>query len=220
MQHHFDISLAQRFGMLEAVLLNNIQFWLRKNAANGVNYYDGAYWTYNSVHAFSELFPYASEKQIRTALKKLVDEGILQTGNYNKSSYDRTLWYALTEKGKSILPIGQMEDAEKSNGNDLEGEPIPYNKPVNKPAKKPNKESAKRFTAPTVDQVKAYCKERGNGVDAEQFVDFYASKGWKVGSSSMKDWKASVRTWEKRDFGSKKPKPKLCRADDDIELPF
>lgn len=58
-----------------------------------------------------------------------------------------------------------------------------------------------RFTPPTVGEVAGYCMERGNGVDAERFVDFYSSKGWKVGSQPMKDWKAAVRTWEKRDGG-------------------
>ena len=59
-------------------------------------------------------------------------------------------------------------------------------------------QTAKRFTPPTVEKVQAYCQERGNNIDPEQFVDFYASKGWKVGNNSMKDWKACVRTWEKR----------------------
>lgn len=64
----------------------------------------------------------------------------------------------------------------------------------------PQQESkAKRFTRPSVEEVRAYCEERGNGVSAEAFVDFYESKGWKVGNSPMKDWRAAVRTWEKRD---------------------
>jgi hypothetical protein len=54
-----------------------------------------------------------------------------------------------------------------------------------------------RFVPPTIDDVRAYCRERGNKVNAERFVDFYASKGWKVGNQPMKDWKACVRTWEK-----------------------
>lgn len=58
---------------------------------------------------------------------------------------------------------------------------------------------ATRFTPPTVNEVAEYCGERGNGVDPERFVDFYASKGWKVGKEPMKDWKATVRTWERRD---------------------
>lgn len=56
----------------------------------------------------------------------------------------------------------------------------------------------KRFTPPTVDEVRAYCRERSNNVDAEKFVDFYTAKGWKVGKNPMKDWKAAVRTWERR----------------------
>ena len=60
------------------------------------------------------------------------------------------------------------------------------------------KDSA-RAHRPTVEEVAAYCRERGNSVDAERFVDFYASKGWKVGNQLMKDWKACVRTWERRE---------------------
>ena len=56
-----------------------------------------------------------------------------------------------------------------------------------------------RAHRPTVEEVAAYCRERGNSVDAERFVDFYASKGWKVGNQPMKDWKACVRTWERRE---------------------
>ena len=54
-----------------------------------------------------------------------------------------------------------------------------------------------------------YCRERGNGVDPERFVDFYAAKGWKVGNQPMKDWRAAVRTWEKREERSpQKPRRK------------
>lgn len=59
--------------------------------------------------------------------------------------------------------------------------------------------SSRRFTPPSVDEVAAYCQERGNAVDAQRFVDFYASKGWKVGSAGMKDWRAAVRNWERQD---------------------
>lgn len=59
-----------------------------------------------------------------------------------------------------------------------------------------------KFAPPSLQEVTDYCRERGNGVDPERFVDFYAAKGWKVGNQPMKDWKAAVRTWEKRE---KKP---------------
>ncbi len=61
----------------------------------------------------------------------------------------------------------------------------------------------KRFTPPTVEQVKAYCLERQNRVNAEQFVDHYTSNGWRVGGKSpMKDWKAAVRNWERNSYNS------------------
>ena len=62
---------------------------------------------------------------------------------------------------------------------------------------------AKRFTPPTLEEVRAYCAERGNCVDAQRFVDFYTANGWKVGKNSMKDWKAAVRTWERSDSQQK-----------------
>lgn len=75
------------------------------------------------------------------------------------------------------------------------------------------KDSA-RAHRPTVEEVAAYCRERGNSVDAERFVDFYASKGWKVGNQPMKDWKACVRTWERRED---KPKQTGCFATPDYD---
>ena len=58
---------------------------------------------------------------------------------------------------------------------------------------------ARRFTPPTLDDVSVYVRERGSNVDPQRFLDFYASKGWMVGKNPMKDWKAAVRTWEKRE---------------------
>lgn len=132
MEHHFNVELAKEYGILEAVLLNNLQFWIEKNRANGTNFHDGHYWTYNSAKAFSELFPYASQKQIRKALQNLIGEGIIQTGNYNKNPYDRTLWYSFTEKGNRIFQTVNLDLPKRENGNDLDGQPIPDNKTDNK----------------------------------------------------------------------------------------
>jgi len=60
-----------------------------------------------------------------------------------------------------------------------------------------NNDNKKGFTPPTLEEVKNYCQERSNNVDANKFLNFYESKGWMIGKSKMKDWKASVRTWEK-----------------------
>jgi len=69
----------------------------------------------------------------------------------------------------------------------------------------------KRFTPPSLNDVTEYCRSRNNHVDPEAFVDFYESKGWKVGNQSMKDWKAAVRTWEKRE-APKEPEGKSNRT--------
>ena len=66
------------------------------------------------------------------------------------------------------------------------------------------KPKRKRFVPPTLEDVKAYCQERQNNVDAERFVDYYTSNGWVVGKNKMKDWKAAVRTWEKSNYNTPK----------------
>ena len=59
-------------------------------------------------------------------------------------------------------------------------------------------EKSKRFYPPTLDEVKQYCEERKNNIDPMAFIDFYSSKGWMIGKNRMKDWKAAVRTWERK----------------------
>lgn len=92
-----------------------------------------------------------------------------------------------------IAPLTEAKaeaDAEAEADTEREGE---GENTTDKPAR------SARFVPPTVEEVRAYCQERQNGIDAQRFVDYYASNGWKVGKNAMKDWKASVRTWETRD---------------------
>lgn len=70
-----------------------------------------------------------------------------------------------------------------------------------------NNKRSPKFQKPSVEEVREYCQSRNNGVDAETFINFYESKGWVVGKSPMKDWKAAIRTWEKRT-----PKPSTPRT--------
>ena len=63
-----------------------------------------------------------------------------------------------------------------------------------------------RFVIPTVEEVQAYCNERGNSIDAQHFVDYYSARGWMLGKNHIKDWKACVRTWERNEsFKPQKP---------------
>ena len=74
----------------------------------------------------------------------------------------------------------------------------------------------KKFTIPTPEEVQAYCDERKNGILGQQFCDFYDSKGWRVGSQPMKDWKAAVRTWEMR---RKDQSPSITQPQSQISTP-
>ena len=86
-----------------------------------------------------------------------------------------------------------------------------------------------RFAPPSVDDVRAYCNERHNNVDPERFVDYYESNGWKVGKNKMKDWKATVRSWEHNDYSNNKkqngsiihevPMPAYCAEKDNYTKP-
>ena len=113
MEFHFDADLAKLYGVEESIVIYNLAFWIRKNEANGRHFHDGRYWTYNSIDAFTKLFPFWTARQIRRVLKSLEEKGIIVTGNFNSSTYDRTTWYAF---GDAFLQNGQMHFTKRSNG--------------------------------------------------------------------------------------------------------
>lgn len=107
---------------------------------------------------------------------------------------------ALCETGRCTRRSGGITiitilDYDRYNG-DTEPE---VHKPEPAPRPQAQTESAKRFVKPTVEQIRAFCSEHGYAVDAERFFDYYESKGWVVGKSPMKDWRAAVRQWATRD---------------------
>ena len=118
MTHQFDIDVAKNIGIHQAILLNNLFFWIEKNRYNNQNFYGGMYWTYNSRKAFSDLFPYMSERQITYYLADMKKKGIIIAGNYNSNLHDRTLWYAITDLGYSILKNGKIDITKTTDGYD------------------------------------------------------------------------------------------------------
>lgn len=98
---------------------------------------------------------------------------------------------------KSKFPAPDDGELRKSTVSHGESPPESESNPNTNPNTNPNDTRGTRFIPPTVDDVQAYCFERGNNVDPQRFVDYYSSNGWKVGKNPMKDWKAAVRTWEK-----------------------
>lgn len=108
MNHSFDIELAKQFGVDEAIFIENLRFWIAKNQANKKHFYDGQYWTYNSMSAYAELFPYWTAKQVRRIIDSLSTQGVLTIGNHNINPYDRTQWYALNLKSERANASAQM----------------------------------------------------------------------------------------------------------------
>ena len=135
-----------------------------------------------------------NERFIWPAAKQLID-----------LTYSENL--RLSENGKKGgRPKTNKNQTEPNETNENQQEPNKSHKEkknnIKKGNIKENNTDIRRFTPPTLQEVTNYCRERGNSVDPSRFIDFYASKGWKVGNQPMKDWKACVRTWEQRD---KKP---------------
>ena len=126
--------------------------------------------------------------EVRTAIKHLISTKEITKQSYNKYTVFTVKNYDLYQSVPSKIPDSSQAIPklfptieEKKEGNIKEDTNV----------------SKKRFAPPSVDEVRAYCAERNNGIDPQSFVDFYESKGWMVGKNHMRDWKAAVRTWER-----------------------
>ena len=142
----------------------------------------------------------ASRYEILCLIKELKDAGYIQTkqvkdegGRFGSTNYEvfelPCVEIPYTEKPYTDLPYTENRTHKNTNI---------YKKTNIKNTKRDIYSSA-RFKKPSFEEVSQYCIERGNSVDPQRFMDYYESNGWKVGRNPMKDWKAAVRTWEKRD---------------------
>ena len=102
MNHSFNTTVAKEYGLEEAILLENIYFWCKKNESNG-KLINGKPWTYNSVRAFNQLFDYISPSKITRALKNLETNGLIEVSNFNSNSYDRTKWYCVKHNAMTFF---------------------------------------------------------------------------------------------------------------------
>jgi len=146
---------------------------------------------------FSNLYN-VSTRTITDWIKLLEDKGYLKSEITTKRYEDGTI-----KKVRKIyidhIEVSQQNHIEVSRNNHIE-ENFSYNNTsnINNINKKEIYKEKERFKKPTLEEVEEYCKERGNSVNPSTFIDFYESKGWKVGKSPMKDWKASIRLWESK----------------------
>lgn len=92
----------------------------------------------------------------------------------------------LSQKTANVLNVNVLNENVNVNENDKKKAPTGLKK-------------KQAFSPPSLTEVKNYCSERGNGIDPQGFIDFYEAKGWMIGKNKMKDWKAAVRTWERKE---------------------
>tara|TARA_R110002020_G_scaffold11041_2_gene42048 strand:+ start:136 stop:756 length:621 start_codon:yes stop_codon:yes gene_type:complete len=176
--------LAKVIGLKETVLLADLISKEEYFIANGMT--DG--WFFNTeanIEADTTLSPF----QQRKCLKSLRKYGIIET---KRKGIPAKQYFRINEQ----LVIKFLNNLSSSKSTTI-------NK--NKVITIHNK----YFNKPKLSEVNDYCLERKNNIDAEAFIDFYESKGWMVGKNKMKDWKAAVRTWEKKNYNKPKGMSKL-----------
>lgn len=152
-----DGAVAARYGVEEAIFLDAVLFWYRTNRGDDRNFFDGRWWTHNSVKAYEQVFPWWSGKQIRRIIERCKAQGALLSGEYNKDRRDRTAWYSPSDEllalygesisGKCICPNGQMQMPKRATALAQTGEPLPcnthditytpYSPPLEEPAEAP-----------------------------------------------------------------------------------
>lgn len=156
-----------------------------------------------------------SRNCINSILNELEEFGYLQrTRNYVNGKIDSWTYdiyeKPLYPKNEDIENV-DIEKLDIENCTQLNNKEL-NNKELNN---KQYKENAKRkFSKPTLEEINQYCLERNNGINAEAFYDFYESKDWYVGKNKMKDWKACVRTWERREETKAKPRFQIESVDE------
>lgn len=115
-KHSFSVEFAERFGIVEALLLDYFFFWINNSQKKKEKdkYHDGRYWVYGSVRKIAEAHPYLSRAKVHRALKKLEEAGAIKTDAFNKMCWDKTTWYTLTDE---ILDLFQNETGGVSKRN-------------------------------------------------------------------------------------------------------
>ena len=180
-------ELARQVGLNSAVLLADLISKEEYFIANGMT--DG--WFFNT-EANIEKDTTLTAFQQRKCLKNLKEKGLIET---QRRGIPAKQYFKINEQ----LVIKFL-----NNLSEINLTTINKNKKITI--------TNKYFKKPNVDEVKDYCKERNNNIDAEAFIDFYESKDWKIGKNKMKDWKAAVRTWERRET----KKPTMSKLDSQI----
>lgn len=145
---------------------------------------------YASNSYFAELYG-ITNTTVSLLIKNLVEKGYLETEIIYKEGTKEIL-----KRYLKIIKGGYLKNLKEGIYENLKDNNISINNTsINKKEKSIKRKS---FTKPSIEEIQQYCIERNNGINAEAFYDFYESKNWYVGKNKMVDWKACVRTWERR----------------------
>ena len=109
------MDLAVKYGADVAIFIHNLVYWVEKNAANNKNFYDGRYWTYNTMEAFVRLYPLWSRDQIKRIIKRCEELELVVTGDYNKDRRDRTKWYSPSDEILELYGLGEIAKCKGRN---------------------------------------------------------------------------------------------------------
>ena len=144
---------------------------------------------YGSLSLLSQFCGIKSKTTTQKILKSLIAKGAIVKGEDLHNGV-KFCTYKVNKNWYGISKI-DMGGISETDTNNIENKYINNNSLY--------KKSSSHFQKPSLDEIRQYCISRGNNVDPEQFFNFYESKGWIIGKSPMKDWRAAVRTWEKRE---------------------
>lgn len=123
-----DKKLAKIIGLNQAMVLQQVHYWLELNKKNKINFHEGKHWTYNTINEWQEEFPFWSKETVKRAFNKLRDLGIIQVGNFNIYKMDRTLWYTIDyDKLNKYIRSNSLDDGveNESMEKDLMSQAIP-----------------------------------------------------------------------------------------------
>ena len=129
-QIHADGRVAERYGLEEAIFLHALMFWYRTNRGNNQNFHDGRWWTYNSVKAFEEIFPWWTAGQIRRVIARCKEKGAMLTGSFAEDRRDRTAWY--TPSNELLMLYGENANCICTNQQMQEQEPASSDAEIDK----------------------------------------------------------------------------------------
>ena len=194
------------FDLVDGAILDYLYFIcnsknekINKQRINGYTWVD-----YNKILIDNPLLRIKSKGALSRRVKKMEDTGFIKSIERRKNGH-KLKYFALTKKSNSLFTQTHDPIHEKENPIHLNSYPIDENEPINTNKDYTNKnytikeERALSFFKPTIEEIEYYCIGRHSNIDAELFYNYYESIGWIVGKSPIKDWKATIRTWEKRE---------------------